>query len=110
MGSVRARPDGRGGHCAGRRGSLGRPVSGDRLGRGVGGSNATGDGRQTKLRAPGDSAHGTITASQLFGATATTDRAYQGFAEVTGIVRQAGFGVYFGADVPAATGEDRYSG
>jgi hypothetical protein len=60
---------------------------GARLGRGTGGSNAVGDGRQMKLRAPGESAYRTITASQLFGPTATTDRAYQGFAEVTTIVR-----------------------
>jgi hypothetical protein len=29
---------------------------------------------------------------------------------VTSVVQQAGPGTYFGADVPAATGEDRYSG
>ena len=83
---------------------------GARLGAGVGGVAAVGDGRQMKLRAPGDATYRTITANRLFGPTATADRAYQGFADVTAIVQQAGRGVYFGADVPAATGEDRYSG
>ena len=76
---------------------------GARLGAGVGGVAAVGDGRQMKLRAPGDATYRTITANRLFGPTATADRAYQGFADVTAIIQQAGRGVYFGADVPAAT-------
>lgn len=83
---------------------------GARLGAGRGGVNATGDGRQMKLRAPGDTAYRTITAGRLFGPTTTADRAYQGFADVTSILQAAGPGTYFGADVPAATGEDRHAG
>ena len=60
---------------------------------------------------PGDASYRTITATRpLFGPTSTADRAYQGFADVTTLVQQAGPGPYVGADVPAATGEDRYAG
>ena len=83
---------------------------GARLGAGTGGVDAVGNGRQMKLRAPGDAAYRTITAGRLFGPTSTADRAYQAFADVTSIVQAAGPGMYFGADVPAATGEDRYAG
>lgn len=83
---------------------------GGRLRAGRNGTAATGDGRRMKLRAPGDASYRTITADRLFGPTSTADRAYQGFADVTSLVQQAGPGTYFGADVPAATGEDRYAG
>ena len=64
-----------------------------------------------KLRAPGDAALPHDHApSRLFGPTTTADRAYQAFADVTSIVQAAGPGTYFGADVPAATGEDRHAG
>ena len=59
---------------------------------------------------PGGGGYRTITAGQLFGPTTTSDRAYQAFADVTSLVQQAGPGSYTGADVPAATGEDRYAG
>ena len=83
---------------------------GARLGAGVGGKPATGNGRQMKLDLPGGGGYQTITATQLYGPTATSDRAYQAFADVTALVRQAGPGSYTGADVPASTGEDRYAG
>ncbi len=83
---------------------------GARLGSGAGGSAATGDGRTMKLAVPGSSAYRTVTADRLFGPSPTSDRAYQSVADVTDVVRAAGPGAYTGADVPAATGEDRYSG
>src|SRR6478609_2254038 len=86
---------------------------GARLESGAGGVDAVGNGRQMKLRAPGDTAYRPIdvaTTRGFFGPSASSDRAYQAFADVTSIVRAAGPGTYFGADVPAATGEDRYSG
>ncbi len=84
---------------------------GARLGSGAGGGRpAVGNGRQMKLNPPGAGGYQTITANQLFGPTTTSDRAYQSFAVVTDLVRQAGPGTYAGADVPAATGEDRYAG
>ena len=87
---------------------------GARLGAGAGGVAAIGDGRQMKLRGPGDAAYtvigGPAFAVRQFGPTATADKAYQSFANVTGFVHGRGPGTYFGADVSAATGEDRYSG
>jgi len=83
---------------------------GARLGAGAGGVNAVGDGNEMKLRAPGDAGYRTIRRSVAFGPTRTADRAYQSFADVTSVVQQAGPGSYTGAEVPAATGEDRYSG
>ena len=83
---------------------------GARLGAGAGGRPAVGNGRQMKLNPPGGGGYQTIAANQLFGPTTTSDRAYQSFAVVTDLVRQAGPGTYTGADVPAATGEDRYAG
>lgn len=83
---------------------------GARLGAGAGGTAATGNGRQMKLDVPGGGGYQTITAGRLFGPTSTSDRAYQSFADVTTLIRQAGPGTFTGADVPAATGEDRYAG
>ncbi len=89
---------------------------GARLGTGAGGVAASGDGRQMKLRAPGDAAYRTIgiadpaTPGVFFGPSGTSDKAYQAFADVTSVVQAAGPGTYWGADVPAATGADRYSG
>ncbi len=84
---------------------------GGRLGTGAGGTPAIGNGTQMKLRAPGDADYRTITATRpLFGPSSTSDRAYQAFADVTSIVQQTGPGEFTGADVPAATGEDRYAG
>ncbi len=86
---------------------------GARLESGDGGVDAVGNGRQMKLRAPRDAAYRPIERvhdARVLGPSSTSDRAYQAFADVTTIVRAAGPGTYFGADVPAATGKDRYSG
>ncbi len=44
------------------------------------------------------------------GSATSQKEAYQGFADVTALVRAAGAGVYTVADVQAGTGEDRYGG
>jgi uncharacterized repeat protein (TIGR01451 family) len=83
---------------------------GARLTAGSGGSAAPTAGRnQMKLRPPGAPGYTTITGTTLFGPS-SGPQAYQRFAEVTGIVRAAGPGDYWGADIAAATGEDRYGG
>ena len=64
---------------------------------------------QMKLRLPGEAAYRTMVAQQTFGPTGS-DQAYQRFRNVTGEVQAAGPGAYWGADVAAGTGEDRYGG
>ena len=59
-----------------------------------------------RLRAPGDLAYRTLSADQLD----TIDTRYQGFADVTTVVRRAGSGTYTVANVQAGTGPDRYAG
>ena len=59
-----------------------------------------------RLQAPGDAGYRTVNAAQL---DLIGDR-YQGFADVTDVVRGAGSGDYAAADVQAGTGEDRYAG
>ncbi|QGQ18122.1 DUF11 domain-containing protein [Cellulomonas sp. JZ18] len=79
---------------------------------GSGGSAAAID--RMSLRAPGDTAYRTVAASTAardqFGPNGTSYGAYQRFADVTSLVQQAGVGEYWGADVEAATGADRYAG
>ncbi|MCL2470612.1 MAG: hypothetical protein FWF25_02570, partial [Propionibacteriaceae bacterium] len=89
---------------------------GARLKAGSGGTDGHGNFEQMSLRAPGESSYQTIQASTdpdaLFGpyTAASAASAYQRFADVTDVVRQAGSGDYWGANVVAATGEDRYAG
>ncbi len=52
---------------------------------------------------------GRSTAQRTFGPTGS-DQAYQRFRDVTAEVQAAGPGTYWGADVAAGTGEDRYGG
>ncbi len=80
---------------------------GARTSRGAGGAAATGDRRTMSFRPPGG-AYTRVTSEVSFGPTA--DGSYQEFAEVTARVRAAGPGTYWGADVVAGTGEDRYAG
>ena len=83
---------------------------GARLTAGAGGQAAPAAARnQMKLKLPGESAYRTILAEQTFGPTGA-DQAYQRFREVTDEVQAAGPGIYWGADVAAGTGEDRYGG
>jgi hypothetical protein len=62
-----------------------------------------------RLAAPDGSGYRTITAS-----TVDSDRyfphRYQGFADVTALVREAGAGTYTAANVQASTGKDQYGG
>lgn len=89
---------------------------GARLRGGDGGSSASpADMNSMRLRTPGAGAYQSISAS-----TAARDQfgpdpdrynaAYQRFADITSVVRSAGNGSYWGADVAAGTGGDRYAG
>ena len=73
------------------------------------------------LKAPGDAAYRTITANKTWDKTSGQNgmapsvsssfgNPYQSFADVTNIVQGAGNGTYWGANVAAATGADRYAG
>ena len=64
------------------------------------------DASIVRLQAPGDAGYRRLTASQY---DVIGDR-YQGFADVTAVVRGAGSGEYAVADVQAGTGKDRYAG
>lgn len=65
---------------------------------------------QMSLRGPTDSSYQTITADVDFGPNTSSDNAYQEFADVTSIVRPEGAGTWWGANVQAGTGKDRYAG
>ena len=88
---------------------------GARLDAGTNGSagNAANIGTMS-FRAPGDASYRTVTASAAardqFGPNGSSYNAYQRFADVTSIVQSTGNGVYWGANVTAATGVDRYAG
>lgn len=87
---------------------------GARLQAGAGGSAGDAGSIDTmRLQAPGG-AYQTITASTAardqFGPNRNSYNAYQRFADVTSIVQAAGNGTYWGANVTAATGQDRYAG
>jgi uncharacterized repeat protein (TIGR01451 family) len=58
------------------------------------------------LRAPGDSAYRTLTAGQLD----EIGTRFQGFVDVTTLVKAAGGGTYTVANVQSGTGPDRYAG
>ncbi|MFC7496691.1 MULTISPECIES: hypothetical protein [unclassified Nocardioides] len=87
---------------------------GARLEAGSGGSGASAaDIDQMLLQVPGGS-YQTIVASTAahdqFGPNNSSYNAYQRFADVTSLVQAAGNGAYWGANVAAATGQDRYAG
>ncbi|QAY69456.1 DUF11 domain-containing protein [Xylanimonas protaetiae] len=88
---------------------------GARMQPGTGGQGSAGLAfNQMSFRAPGDAAYRTVPASNAardqFGPNGSSYNAYQRFADVTAIVQAAGNGDYWGADVAAATGQDRYAG
>ncbi|KQX05372.1 hypothetical protein ASC59_14605 [Leifsonia sp. Root1293] len=83
---------------------------GARLSAGPGGTAATGDRRTMAFKVPGASGYEAVTSQATFGPTTSADRAYQEFADVTALVRSAGAGDYWGANVRGGTGEDRYAG
>jgi uncharacterized repeat protein (TIGR01451 family) len=87
---------------------------GARLQAGTGGSAGNAAAVNSMLlQAPGGG-YQTVTASAAardqFGPNTTSYNAYQRFADVTSVVQAAGNGTYWGANVAAATGEDRYAG
>jgi uncharacterized repeat protein (TIGR01451 family) len=78
---------------------------------GSSGSNASGRIDQMRFRKPGSSSYQTITAANVYGNNPfVSNGEYEAFADVTSIVRSAGGGTYWGANVAAATGFDRYAG
>jgi hypothetical protein len=83
-----------------------RASAGDR---GVPGPGGVGARRTMSLRPPGSPAYLTVASQATFGPT-SGDQAYQEFAPVTDLVRAAGPGSYWGANVVAGTGQDRYAG
>ncbi|MEV0324718.1 hypothetical protein ACIBKX_40455 [Streptomyces sp. NPDC050658] len=62
-----------------------------------------------RLSVPGGPYH-TVTADRFDEANTTQNEVYQGFADVTALVEQAGSGSYTGANVQSAPGYDRYAG
>src|SRR6478752_3619318 len=85
---------------------------GARVSAGTGGTAGTGvvAARQTmSFRPAGSPAYLSVRSTTSFGPT-SGDLAYQEFADVTGLVRAAGPGTYWGANVVTGTGEDRYAG
>ena len=63
------------------------------------------------LETPAGGGYKRVTAGTVDRGSATSQKdAYQGFADVTALVRAAGAGVYTVANVQAGTGEDRYGG
>ncbi|NYJ01717.1 putative repeat protein (TIGR01451 family)/fimbrial isopeptide formation D2 family protein/LPXTG-motif cell wall-anchored protein [Nocardioides thalensis] len=82
---------------------------GARLSAGSGGTAGTGTRTQMQFRVPGGG-YQTITSQEEFGPNTASSNAYQEFADVTSLVRAAGNGTYWGANVVAGTGQDRYAG
>jgi uncharacterized repeat protein (TIGR01451 family) len=78
-----------------------------------GGSAAADVGARNTVRfaTPGGGGYVTVTADQVDEGTARSQEgAYQGFANVTALVRAAGAGTYTTANVQTARGLDRYAG
>lgn len=72
------------------------------------GADSTSSSRnQVKFQAPGSSTYSTVTGS-VVGSTSAGD--YQGFADVTTLVKAAGAGTYGVANVQAQTGSNEYAG
>ncbi|MFK4088606.1 hypothetical protein ACI2LF_31120 [Kribbella sp. NPDC020789] len=76
---------------------------------GTGGTASSGDGKTIKLKVPGGTAYQTMTAGRTDYLSASTQD-YSSYLDVTGLVQNAGSGEYWGADVAAGTGSDRYAG
>ncbi|GAB3935076.1 hypothetical protein GCM10029976_044920 [Kribbella albertanoniae] len=76
---------------------------------GNGGTASSGDGKTIKLKVPGATTYETLTAGRTDYLSAQTQD-YSSYLDVTEAVQQAGSGEYWGADVAAGTGSDRYAG
>jgi large repetitive protein len=79
---------------------------------GTGGANATLPLNTMLLKGPGQTTYQTVTAATTVQIPQSTDATgpYQSYANVTSIVSAAGPGTWFGANVAASTGADRYGG
>ncbi|WP_203136141.1 DUF11 domain-containing protein [Microbacterium sp. JZ31] len=75
-------------------------------------SNVTqADARTMKFRGPRDgTTYRELSAEYFFGPNTSSYNAYQGFFDITSLVQQQGSGTYWGADVAAGLGADRYAG
>ncbi|NYE35991.1 putative repeat protein (TIGR01451 family) [Nocardioides cavernae] len=71
------------------------------------GSAATGTAEAIKFRTPGAAGYTTLTADRIDNQT-TGNLDYSAYKNVTAQVQAAGAGTYWGADIAAATGVDRY--
>src|SRR5207342_3651049 len=76
---------------------------------GSGGATTTDPINQMSLRIPGESTY-RIMVSQASFAQTTGEQPYQQFRDVTALVQSSGSGQYWGADVAAGTGSDRFAG
>ncbi|GAA5107345.1 hypothetical protein GCM10023339_05250 [Alloalcanivorax gelatiniphagus] len=76
---------------------------------GTGGVAAAGTASNIRFRVPGTATYTTLAAQQIDNQTSTTQD-YSAYRNVTDLVRSAGAGTYWGADISAATGTDRYAG
>ncbi|GAA0596159.1 DUF11 domain-containing protein [Kribbella sandramycini] len=76
---------------------------------GTGGTASTGDGKTIKLRLPNKTEYQTLTAGRTDYLSAQTQD-YSSYLDVTTLVQEAGPGEYWGADIAAGTGADRYAG
>ena len=71
------------------------------------GSPPSGTRNQLKFRVPGSTAYTTLTADTIDSSPLSTND-YSAYKNVTSLVQAGGSGAYWGADISAATGEDRY--
>lgn len=74
---------------------------------GNGGTAATGTAENIKFRAPGQAGYTTLAADRIDNQSGGNSD-YSAYRNVTSIVQGAGAGTYWGADIAAATGADRY--
>ena len=77
---------------------------------GTGGTNAPGGTRTLKFKVPGSTTYETLTPDTVDNNTVVGGQDYSAFKDVTARVAAAGGGDYWGADIKAATGLDRYAG
>ncbi len=81
---------------------------------GTNGQAATGPTNQMRFKLPGSTTYQTVTATSIFSSgVAVQSNMYHAFADVTNLVKANPGGVsgqYWGANVAAATGVDRYAG
>ncbi|WP_353648310.1 LPXTG cell wall anchor domain-containing protein [Nakamurella sp. A5-74] len=76
---------------------------------GTSGVAATGNANQIKFRVPGG-AYQTLTAPRSVSYPTLNGTPYNSSLDVTALVKAAGNGTYWAADISAATGADRYAG